>query len=378
MKSAEYEVRTAELEALGADLTQQVLKYWSQNENLRLKLDVSTDNVNKPNGQVAVVDKLRLRVEDVRHYFTNSLDARSSGFRWFVSFIAAFSEFRDRETPVIILLDEPGLSLHAKAQADLLRYINTELTQNQVVYTTHSPFLVETGKLDRVRLVEDLGPETGSKVSGEMLSTDPDTLFPLQGALGYDIAQNLFVGPHNIIVEGISDFTYLTVISDHLHAADRTGLDPRWTVTPVGGGDKVPTFVALLGTHLDITVLVDASVNGNQRLSHMAAAGHLSAQRIITPAQITGAKEGDIEDLFHADDYVDLYNLALGQAVKAKDLKGDDPIVRRISRHVGEFGHNVPADHFLRNRDTLLPKLRPETLDRFEKMIEKINGTLEA
>lgn len=376
MKSTDYEVRSGELEAVGADLTQQVLKYWSQNKNLRLKLDIDKITQNKSNGQHAVVDKLRLRVEDVRHYFTNSLDARSSGFRWFVSFIAAFSEFRDRATPVIILLDEPGLSLHAKAQADLLEYINIELKGNQVIYTTHSPFLVENGRLDRVRVVEDAGPEVGTKVSREVMSTDPDTLFPLQGALGYDIAQNLFVSPHNLIVEGVSDFTYLTVISDHLKSLGRTSLDPRWTVMPVGGGEKIPTFVALLGAHLDVTVLVDASAKGNQRLGHMAAAGQLDAQRIVTPAQITGEKEGDIEDLFDLDDYLGLYNKAFGAALKAKDLKGDDPVVRRIERSAGEFSHNVPADLFLRSRDEILPTLSPTTLDRFEGLIEKLNSTL--
>src|SRR6266481_8108429 len=58
----------------------------------------------------------------------------------------------------------------------------------------------------------DMGPDEGARVKAQLMSRDPDTLSPLQGALGYDIAQNIFVGPDNLVVEGLSDYTYLTVI----------------------------------------------------------------------------------------------------------------------------------------------------------------------
>jgi predicted ATP-dependent endonuclease of OLD family len=117
---------------------------------------------------------------------------------------------------VVVLLDEPALTLHARAQQDFLRFINERLSpKHQVIYTTHSPFMVETGHLERARIVEDKGPDRGAEVTTEVLATDRDSLFPLQAALGYDIAQNLFVGPNNLLVEGTSDFTYLTLISDH-------------------------------------------------------------------------------------------------------------------------------------------------------------------
>jgi predicted ATPase len=50
-------------------------------------------------------------------------DEHSSGFRWFFSFLAAFSEYENAQAPIVILLDEPALSLHARAQADFLRFI---------------------------------------------------------------------------------------------------------------------------------------------------------------------------------------------------------------------------------------------------------------
>jgi predicted ATP-dependent endonuclease of OLD family len=136
--------------------------------------------------------------------------------------MASFFDF-NRNSDIILLLDEPGLSLHARAQKDLLDAIDSNFTgPRQVIYTTHSPFMVRTESLDRVRIVEDKGPAEGAVVSNEAGKTsDPDTLFPLQAALGYDIAQNLFIGNRNILMEGTSDFAYLTAFSSYLRSKGR-------------------------------------------------------------------------------------------------------------------------------------------------------------
>jgi hypothetical protein len=84
---------------------------------------------------------VRTRIANRRHKADTSFDDRSKGFVWFFSFLVWFSEVRKQYGEnVIILLDEPGLSLHARAQADLLRYFNEQLRpKHQVIYTTHSP-----------------------------------------------------------------------------------------------------------------------------------------------------------------------------------------------------------------------------------------------
>lgn len=297
------------------------------------------------------------------------------------SFLAAFSEYEFNKKPVLILLDEPALGLHAKAQADFLRFIEERLSKRcQVIYTTHSPFMVQPIKLERVRTVEDLGREEGAKISQDVLTKDPDTLFPLQGALGYELVQNLFINTNNLIVEGTSDFTYLMVLSDFLKAQkDRKFLDSKWSVLPVGGIDLIPTFVALLGHHLNLTVVVDAQKVGHQKLSNLASKGYLSNKRIITVGNILNRKYADIEDLFLPEDYLKLYNLAFNTNIKQQDLKGTDPIIAKICRHqnIESFDHGNPADVFLRKRDEILPQLSTETLENFEKLFEAINNTFD-
>ncbi|QLH19298.1 AAA family ATPase [Streptomyces sp. Rer75] len=376
----DFEERKAELEAVSNDITQQVFEYWKQNPDLSVEIDLDKTTVQHPQGQQAIASHLDIRVKDRRHGFTNNFSARSTGFQWFFSFLAAFSEFENYPHGVVVLLDEPGLSLHGRAQADFLRFINERLApQAQVIYTTHSPFMVETAHLDRIRIVEDRGPDIGAVVTKEVLSVTDDSLFPLQAALGYDIAQNLFVGPDNLLVEGTSDYTYLTLISDFLKEAGRTHLDERWRILPAGGATNIPAFVALIGTNLQATVLIDSTPAGVTKLKALTNKGLLSPKRLLLTDTFTdGVKDSDIEDLFSPGDYLKLYNAAFGTKLKVSDLNGTDRIIARIGRASGApfIEHGRPADALLRKRDTLLPGLSETTLSRFEHLFTAVNETL--
>lgn len=185
LQNPDYERRKRELENIANAITQDVLKYWTQNPKLRVQPDITQKTIDDKQGRHAVLDKLKVRIWDDRHLLSLPFSEHSSGFRWFFSFLAAFSEYESSEDQLVILLDEPALGLHARAQADFLRFIDERLAPNQqILYTTHSPFMVEPSALERVRLVEDKGQEFGCVVTEDVTSTDPDTLFPLQGALG--------------------------------------------------------------------------------------------------------------------------------------------------------------------------------------------------
>lgn len=379
MLNPDYDRRKRELENVANVLTDDVNKYWSQNPELRVQPDITQRTETNRQGQQSVLDELKLRIWDNRHMLSLPFNEHSAGFQWFFSFLAAFSEFEHSDPPVVILLDEPAVGLHAKAQADFLRFIDERLTKRcQVIYTTHSPFMVEPGRLERVRLVEDRGKAEGATVSSDVLTRDRATLFPLQGALGYDLVQHLFVAPNNLVVEGTSDYAYIKLISDYLLAQGRTGLDPKWSIVPVGGADLIPTFVALLGNHLDVTVLLDSRKEGNQRLAKLAKDGYLDEHRIIFIGEILDRNSADIEDLFEESEYLALYNKAFGKTVKGSDLKGRDPIVARLARNEGvdRFDHGRPADVLLRDRDAILSRLSDATLQRFETLCGRINGTL--
>jgi energy-coupling factor transporter ATP-binding protein EcfA2 len=375
----DYETRKRELENIANAITHEVLRYWSTNPELRTLIDITWLMQQTPQGQQQVIDDLRIRLWDDRHLLSLGFEERSTGFRWFFSFLAAFSAYERGKSPVIILLDEPGLGLHARAQKDFLRFIDERLSkQCQVIYSTHSPFMVQPGRLDRVRLAQDGGRNAGSTITDDVLSADRDTLFPLQGALGYDMAQHLFIAPHNLVVEGTSDFTYLSLLSAFLIENGREGLDPTWSIVPVGGADLIPSFVALLGNHLEVTVLVDSRKEGHQRLQQLTKQGILRDTRLVTIGEIVGTRAGEIEDLFTPDEYLILFNQAFATTFTISDLDGTDPIVKRLARllYVDRFDHGKPATVLLRAYVDILPALSEATLQRFEDLFQRINDTL--
>lgn len=226
---------------------------------------------------------------------------RSKGFLWFFSFLVWFSKIQgDKKSKYILLLDEPGLSLHASAQNDLLRFIDEKLApEYQVIYTTHSPFMIDSLKLNEVRTVYDTqNPKIGSVVSDAVEEKDSDTLFPLQAALGYTIAQNLYVSPKNLLVEGISDLVYLNHFSTILKDMGKEGLSEDITIVPVGGADKIATFISLMrGNELSTVCLLDTFTDqaAQARLKRMVEQKIIADKKILYYHSIVGQAYADIE-----------------------------------------------------------------------------------
>ncbi|MGW8483587.1 AAA family ATPase [Microbacterium sp. NPDC055903] len=375
MTDSNFEASTAELESVSNDLSREMKEYWSTNPELRIKIVTEPETVSDGRGQHSVVRYLNFRVEDRKHEFTNNFSRRSSGYRWFFSFLAAFSEFESRGGDVVILLDEPGLTLHAKAQRDFLRFINERLAPaGQVIYTTHSPFMVE--QIERVRVVEDRGDDIGSVTSSDALEVGEDSAFPLQAALGYDLTQNLFIGERNLLVEGPSDLAYLDLVSRRLRELGREGVDERWRILPAGGSSNVPAFVSLLGRKVSVTVLLDSGTEGGGKVEAAMNANKIDGGRIVLVSAVLEQKHADIEDLFTEEDYVKLYNAAFGKSIRAEDLPNHHERILKRLEGLGEpkFDHWRPAAVLLRD-PSRVEQLSEATLANFEALATKINST---
>jgi len=390
------------LEGAGNHLSKQVLKYWSQNRHLHMRFDVRPGRPGDPEGMQSGTN-IWAQVFDSRHMVTTNLGTRSKGFVWFFSFLAWYSQLKRRKEPVILLLDEPGLSLHARAQADLLRYFEEELLpHHQIIYTTHSPFMVDSSHFERVRIVQDRGidkteplppSEDGTKVLSDVLLATDDSLFPLQGALGYEIHQSLFVGPCCLVVEGVSDLLYIQTMSQILERKHRVGLSPKWTITPVGGADKVPTFVSLLGSQSGVTIatLLDVQAKDRQNIDNLYKRKLLQKKNVLTYAEFTSQSEADVEDMFDLSFYLKLVNSefkdGLSKVIKASDFKSDATrITQKISEFLKtaplgngiQFSHYRSARYFVENSSSLEKDLSDDTLNRFENVFKRINALLEA
>ncbi len=373
----DYEKYIALLEASSNKITDEIFKYWSTNKNLDIEFRIQPTT--NPQGlQEKVLD---IRVKSQRHKITLPLDRRSKGFNWFFSFIIWFSKIQaDKTSDYILLLDEPGLNLHASAQADLLRFIEDLSNKYQIIYTTHSPFMVESEQLARVRTCFET--EDGTLISETIQEKDPNTLFPLQAALGYDIAQNLFVSKNNLLVEGPADLIFLTVLSSILETEKRTFLKDNITIVPVGGLDKVSTFISLLrGSKLNVACLLDTFTDqkGKQKVEDLVMYKIIKEKniRFFNDFANNGKSTADIEDLFAKEEYLKLFNAAFVKefSVKISDLDTTlDTIIKQINKSISKvrFNHYRPANK-LNQLGVDKDYFSSKTLDNFEKMFSEIN-----
>jgi len=392
----------AQCEGASNDITDEIFEFWTQNEALAVAITLNDGRPQDPApfnaGRVA-----KIRVENKNHRVTVPLSERSAGFVWFFSFLSQFKQLKKRAGTAIILLDEPGLTLHGKAQSDLLRYIESRiLPEHQVIYSTHSPFMVPAQRLADVRVVEDVVDYAdrrrpvvkGTKVSADVLSVDRETLFPLQAHLGYEITQSLFIGKDCILVEGPSDVVYLQVMSQALQSRKREFLDPRWVICPTGGLDKVSSFASLFaGNKLNIVALCDYGKGDKSKIERLRQSQILKTERVLTAADFSGKAESDIEDLFDAAFYCNLVSQSLGlkgkQKITPKVAAEASPSTERLVKQVEaacrtlppnspEFGHFVPANWLLRHPELLDDDSAAvnKSLDYFEAAFKAINQFL--
>lgn len=376
VNATDYEDFIAELEATQLIITDELFKYWTTNKNLKILFGIDKVEKTDPGNGARIVDHvLDIRVQNQRSGVSLPLANRSKGFNWFFSFLVWFMKIQEnRNDTYILLLDEPGLNLHAKAQNDLLRFLSDLADNYQIIYTTHSPFMIETEHLNQVRTV--LEKDDGTHISECLQEKDPNTLFPLQAALGYTIAQNLFVSEKNLIVEGIADLMYLNLLSTKLNDLGRTSLKSSVTIVPVGGADKVATFVSLLrGNDLNMLCLLDTFTDqsAKARLDNLIAQNIIKDKRILFYHSVINTDFADVEDLFSDSDYLTLFNGAFSKDIKQSDIDANKPIMKQLKEKNGnkDFNHYSPANYFAKNIANIT--LSDETLDNFEALFKAIN-----
>ena len=400
--SGTYEEFNSKLRAVSNQVTDQIFKYWTQNKHLDvdIRLDHARPSDPPPFNSGWI---FRTRIDNQRHRADTNFDERSSGFVWFFSFLVWFYQLKQLYgNNLIILLDEPGLSLHARAQADLLRYIREQLRPHyQVIYTTHSPFMIDADDLLSARTVEDVVKKEkkkdeevehllGTKVSTDVLSTDPDTVSPLQRALDYEITQTLFIGKHTLLVEGPSDLLYLKWFSGQLEKAKKPGLDYRWNICSVRGIDRIPGFVSLFrGNNLHIAAVVDVQAGHKAKIEIARKA--LEDKHLLTLDGYAGQSEADVEDVLGREFYVALVNKTYDlrgkeklPAAKPSGVPVPDRVVEEVKANFAllpprfpEFDHMQPAEHLFQGGDegTRLPGF-DDALGRMEKLIGDLNALI--
>ena len=249
--------RSVVLNAASLRLTEEIKKVWQPDDREGGSDYTIRITADQQYLKVGVEDSLGVEVE---------LDQRSEGFQWLVSFfIVFFAQAADQLQGAILLLDEPGLSLHGLKQREFRKTLSRLAEDNQLLFTTHSPFLVGPDELDVVRVVEMTDRNVGTKIHTEIMANDPASLLPLQEALGYDLAQSLFAQQRNLILEGLTDYWYIEATASLIRADGGADLKENIALVPASSAGKVVYFATILHAQkLKVAALLDSDAAGDQ------------------------------------------------------------------------------------------------------------------
>lgn len=281
--------RAALLQSASAKLTRTFRDWWKQGDyRFRLQADGNY---------------FRIWVADERRSEEIELENRSTGLQWFLSFFLVFTyESEDTHENAIVLLDEPGHSLHPLAQRDLTRFFDSLAKTHQIAFTTHSPFMIDADRLDRVRkvFVDERG---GTKSSANLAegARGSGATYAVHSALNLSVAESLLLGCTPVIVEGPSDQHYLSAIKTILIRKGK--IKPRGElVFPPSGGAKTAKLIAAILMGRDDTlpyVLLDGDAAGSQAAKSLKETLYQGSPKLVftTDQFIKGMTATEIEDL---------------------------------------------------------------------------------
>lgn len=371
-KAQDREQRMLDMNDASLTLTNEIAHRWSQKKyEIRFEAD----------GQ-----QLIMFVKDADSFALVPLEERSKGFQWFFSFDMLFMAETDGEFEnSVILLDEPGLHLHAAAQRDLLDRMKAYAKDNQLAYTTHLPFMVDFTRLDNIYICEEKQNE-GVKVHQDWASAGKDARFTLQAALGLSWSQSLFVGKYNLVVEGVTDFWFLATISELMRQAGKEGIDEELVITPAGGASKVAYIGTILrGQELRVAVLLDSDPEGKSAYEQLVHQWILADKHVLMLGPVLGI-EGNrcLEDMFDEDYYLALvqesYKKELGKKKLSVQPQDKRTIVQRIeaalkTHGIETFNKGRVAKLIMNDLSgKSLDDLPTETVENFGKVIAEVNA----
>jgi predicted ATPase len=363
--------RSYALNAASVRLTDEVRAIWvpdaKKAEAAKLRVNADAQYL-----KVVVEDELGVEIE---------LDQRSEGFQWLVSFfVVFFAEAADKHANAILLLDEPGLSLHGLKQREFRTTLSRLAESNQTIYTTHSPFLVGPDELDIVRVVEMTNRKVGTKVHTDVIADDPAALLPLQEALGYDLAQSLFSQHRNLVLAGLTDYWYIDAVSQMLRADGVADLSEKIALVPASSAGKVVYYATILHAQkLKVAALLDSDSAGEQAAKQDVLVNALGNKGILRTKDVYEGtvKTPEIEDTLR-DTLVAAAKSELGWDVtNTAGSQPGRPIAEIFAAEITDFSKYRLAKAFLRwSRAHESKDLTDVERRQWTKLIGNINAAL--
>ncbi|MBQ8116755.1 MAG: AAA family ATPase [Lachnospiraceae bacterium] len=284
------EQRSLLLQSASVELTKKFRQWWKQGE---YKFRFEADG-----------DYFLIWVSDNKRPAEVALELRSTGLQWFISFYLIFLvESESQHKNAILLLDEAGLTLHPLAQKDLTRFFDGLSEKNQIINTTHSPFIIDTSNIDRCRVVyvDDNGYTVASsdlRIGSAEISQK--SIYAVHAAMGLSVSDILLQGCQPVIVEGPSDQHYLNAIKTFLIKNQKISPSKELIFVPSGGVKGIPGVVSILcGKSSELPyVIVDSDKSGKETVKKLCSGLYKDDHsKIIEIHTIAGFDNSEVEDI---------------------------------------------------------------------------------
>ncbi len=329
------------LNSASAKLTSGFRDWWKQGNYI---FDLQADG-----------DFFRIWVSDDKRPAKISLEDRSTGLQWFLSFYLVFLvESKDSHKNCILLLDEAGTSLHPLAQKDLLKFFENLSSSNQLLTTTHSPFLVDIDNLERTKVVyiDDNGYTIVSDDlrASEKGATATGAVFAVHAALGLSISEGMLNGCEMVIVEGTSDQFYLNSIKQYLIAVGKINPNREIIFMPAGGVKSVKQLTSLVAgkqESLPVVILDSDKAGEDYKNKLLQDLYQEQPEKVISIGSILNRQNAEIEDLMPEE----IMTRPVEFLINNRDFNFENeydnsqPIIRQIEKWGKEFNVDLPLGY---------------------------------
>lgn len=355
------------LEVKSKRVNVELQKYWHQTVGKKDKIEVVVELKNHPSTTGKPGEPyLTFWIRDKNGRL--SPVQRSKGVKWFISFYLKLEATAKTASRRIFLIDEPGANLHAKAQEDILSIFEKQKDNLQIIFTTHSPYLLDVGKVYRVNAVEREGTEdekSETKVIPfhKLGSASIDTLLPLYTNMGVDVShQSVISKQNNVLLEEISAFFYLKAFWKLFNRIETVHF------LPATGCPNLPLLANLmLGWRLSFSVVLDDEPHGRKVLKELKDSQVCEERNLMKIDGCSG-----IEDLFTKTDFAKIIlentEAKIGMKSNSEYVK-DEKISKVIIARNFMIGVN---DGTIKYGD-----LSKDSKDKIETLLLKIVSTLE-
>lgn len=372
------EQRSILLQSASGRLTREFKDWWKQGE---YKFRFEADG-----------DYFRIWVSDSVRTDEVGLELRSTGLQWFLSFYLIFLvESQNQHKNAILLLDEAGLTLHPLAQKDLAQFFENLALNNQIINTTHSPFIVDTANIDRCRVV--YVDHNGYTVASSDLRQGADALnersiYAVHAAMGLSVSDIMLQGCQAIVVEGPSDQYYLNAIKSFLIREKIIAPKQEMIFIPSGGVKGVPGVVSIVcGKNEQLPyVLLDSDSSGSgARNKLLSGLYHDCAERILEVNSFCKIDRSEVEDLLPfalLERGINRLFMSVEDFYFADVYDNQKPIIPQIESFATQHNINLPKGWKVDISKTAKQALRTKNIsiidktyvDIWQKLFEVLNS----